>query len=421
MQTPLRRGLPRIAGGEPWPPAEAVVDLDVPETPAPETPAPAQPEPADGLSAVAVRRGLPRTTGGEAYPPVSETYIALPAAALREPEPAPEPASEPAPAAEATQQPAPVKPVAPKPATASADTPAPSRNWARWLSPAIAFGFALALAVLLARYIAGTDAGGQFIQRFDGRQPLPAGTPVGIPAWLNWAHFFNMLLMVLIIKTGLSVRSERKPEAYWAPKNNPRAKISLTLWLHLALDIAWVSLGAVFYVLLFSTGQWARIVPTSWDTFPNALSAGLQYLTLNWPEENGWVYYNALQELTYFAVVFIAAPLAIISGARMSPWWPKSWSFVSMKAARSIHFPTMIFFVVFIITHVGLVLLTGMRRNLNAMFAARGDVDPATYATDWTGTLVFLGALAVIAAAWFAARPLVVAPVARLTGTVSQR
>ena len=65
--------------------------------------------------------------------------------------------------------------------------------------------------------------------------------------------------------------------------------------------------------------------------------------------------------------------------------------------------------------------LTGMRRNLNAMFAARGDVDPATYATDWTGTLVFLGALVVIAAAWFAARPLVVAPAARLTGTVSQR
>ena len=244
---------------------------------------------------------------------------------------------------------------------------------------------------------------------------------MGLPAWLNWAHFFNMLLMVLIIKTGLSVRNERKPAAYWAPKNNPRAKISLTLWLHLTLDIAWVALGAVFYVLLFATGQWARIVPTSWDTFPNAVSAGLQYLTLNWPEDNGWVRYNALQELTYFAVVFIAAPLAIISGARMSPWWPKGWSLVSMKAARSIHFPTMIFFVVFIITHVGLVFLTGMRRNLNAMFAARGDVDPATYATDWTGTLVFLGALVVIAAAWFAARPLVVAPAARLTGTVSQR
>ncbi|TVS21629.1 cytochrome b/b6 domain-containing protein [Corynebacterium sanguinis] len=413
MQTPLRRGLPRVVGGEPWPPAGAVIDLDVPESPAPAAAQPAHDEPAEGLSAVPVRRGLPRVPGGEAYPPVSETYIALPPAALREREPAPEsepvaPAPEPKPVARATE------PV-------GAEKPVASRSWTRWLTPAIALGFAFALAVLLARYILGTDAGAQFIQRYDGRQPLPAGTPVGIPAWLNWAHFFNMLLMVLIIKTGLSVRSERKPEAYWAPKNNPRAKISLTLWLHLALDIAWVALGAVFYVLLFSTGQWARIVPTSWDTFPNALSAGLQYLTLNWPEDNGWVRYNALQELTYFAVVFIAAPLAIVSGARMSPWWPKSWSFVSMKAARSIHFPTMIFFVVFIITHVGLVFLTGMRRNLNAMFAARGDVDPATYATDWTGTLVFLGALVVIAAAWFAARPLVVAPAARLTGTVSQR
>lgn len=233
---------------------------------------------------------------------------------------------------------------------------------------------------------------------------MPEGAPVGFPAWLNWAHFFNMFLMVLIVKTGLAVRSERRPEAYWAPRGNPKAKISLTLWLHLALDIAWVILGAVFYVLLFTTGQWVRIVPMSWEVFPNAASAGLQLLSLNWPVENGWVHYNALQELTYFAVVFIAAPLAIISGARMSPWWPKGVDVVPMKAARAIHFTTMIFFVGFIITHIALVLLTGMRRNLNAMFAARDSVDPAAYASDWTGTLVFIGALAVIAVAWFAAR-----------------
>ena len=76
---------------------------------------------------------------------------------------------------------------------------------------------------------------------------------------------------------------------------------------------------------------------------------------------------------------------------------------------------------VFTVTHVALVLLTGMRRNLNAMFAARGSVDPAAYATDWTGTLVFLVALVFIALAYLAARPTVVAPVARLTGNVSNR
>ncbi|MFP3802940.1 oxidoreductase, partial [Paraburkholderia sp. SIMBA_027] len=69
--------------------------------------------------------------------------------------------------------------------------------------------------------------------------------------------------------------------------------------------------GLIFIVLLFATGQWLRIVPTNWDVFPNALSAGLQYASLNWPLENGWNNYNRLQLLTYFLTVFIAAPLAI--------------------------------------------------------------------------------------------------------------
>ena len=64
-------------------------------------------------------------------------------------------------------------------------------------------------------------------------------------------------------------------------------------------------------------------MPTSWDVFPNAVSAALQYVSLDWPTENGWVNYNGLQQLAYFATVFIAAPLAIVTGVRMSGIWPK--------------------------------------------------------------------------------------------------
>lgn len=137
----------------------------------------------------------------------------------------------------------------------------------------------------------------------------------------------------------------------------------------------------MFYVLLFATGQWMRIVPTSWDVFPNAVSAGLQYLALDWPEEHGWVYYNAPQELSYFAV----------------------------------HFPTMVFFLAFTAVHVILVAATGLRGNLNAMFAARDD------ASGWLGLILFLLAVAVTAAGWWAARPSVVTPVAQATGKVTRR
>ena len=272
-----------------------------------------------------------------------------------------------------------------------------------------------AIGVLAARWFVGTDTGADFIARYSGAQPLPESAPEGFPAWLTWSHFFNMFLMAMIIKTGLMQRREKKPEAYWAPRSRPREKISVNLWLHVVLDVAWVVLGAIFYVLLFATGQWMRIVPTSWETFPNAVSAGIQYLSLDWPNENPWVFYNSLQELSYFLVVFVASPLAIISGARMSPLWPKQWNFISMRVARALHFPTMLFFVLFVIIHVALVFTTGVRGNLNAMFAATDDP------TGWTGTILFIIAIAVIAGGWSLARPMFVAPIAARTGNVTQR
>ena len=117
-------------------------------------------------------------------------------------------------------------------------------------------------------------------------------------------------------------RHQQQPPAFYTPKKGGK-KVSIYLWLHTSLDVLWLINGVVFVVLLFVTGHWARIVPTSWEVFPNALSAMLQYLTLEWPVENGWVNYNSLQQLAYFSTVFLAAPLAIASGFRMSGLWPK--------------------------------------------------------------------------------------------------
>jgi thiosulfate reductase cytochrome b subunit len=281
------------------------------------------------------------------------------------------------------------------------------------------------VVVLAARGLMQLDGVQEFVARYPGHPSLPASAPIGVPAWLGWQHFFNAFLMVLIIRTGLTIRRETKPEAYWASARKAGKKVSLTIWFHQGLDLLWVLNGLVFFVLLFATGQWMRIVPTSWDVIPNALSAGLQYATLNWPTENGWVHYNALQMLAYFVTVFIAAPLAVVSGFRMSTVWPEGNKKLSqaypIETARKIHFPVMLYFVAFIAVHVFLVFTTGALRNLNHMYAAQGSSDPAAYAADWTGFLLFLVSLAVIAAAWFAARPLVIAPIARLFGKVSSR
>ncbi|TFD64252.1 cytochrome b/b6 domain-containing protein [Cryobacterium ruanii] len=276
---------------------------------------------------------------------------------------------------------------------------------------------ALGFAVLLAQSLRQLATVQDFISHFPGESTLPEDTPVGFPAWLSWQHFLNTLFILLIIRTGWQVRTNQRPQGFWAsrraPRGGPPQKISLTLWLHLSLDLLWVINGVLFYILLFATGQWARIVPTSWDVFPNALSASIQYASLSWPAENGWVNYNSLQLLFYFVTVFIAAPLAVASGLRMSPTWPSSNKLLSraypVTVARAVHISVLVYFVAFIIVHVTLVMATGARQNLNHMYATNsGD--------SWAGAIVFGISLGVIVAAWALAKPLFIRPVASLFG-----
>ena len=220
-----------------------------------------------------------------------------------------------------------------------------------------------------------------FLTTYPGEYPLPEGSQPGFPAWVQWQHFFNTFLIVLIIRTGLQVRTEKRPAVFWTPKwsKNGKGKISLALWFHQSLDVLWLVNGLLFIVLLFASGHWVRIVPTSWEVFPNALSAAIQYVSLDWPTENGWVNYNSLQQLAYFATVFIAAPLAVITGVRMSGFWPKNAKALNraypVEWARAVHFPVMLYFVAFIIVHVALVFATGALRNLNHMYGGSDVVE----------------------------------------------
>ena len=152
-----------------------------------------------------------------------------------------------------------------------------------------------------------------------------------------------------------------------------RHSIGLARWWHLGVDALWLLNGVVFYVLLFATGRWQRLVPTSWDVFPNALSTLVQYLSLNWPAEHGWVAYNGLQLIAYFVTVFIAAPLALITGLGMSPALSTRFKRISrifsIQTARSLHFLVLVWFLIFIVIHVTFVFTTGLLVNLNHIYA----------------------------------------------------
>lgn len=292
-----------------------------------------------------------------------------------------------------------------------------------WIVPVVIV--VVGLAVFASRWFLGSGAGQQFLDQYPGHAQPAADTPSGFPWWLQWQHFFNFFLIVLIIRAGWMVRTQTTPEAYWTrtvgprSRRNPPAKMSLYLWLHYSLGALWILNGLIFYVLLFSTGHWKRVVPTGWDVFPNAVSAGLQYLSLDWPMESAWANYNGLQLLTYFVTIFIAAPLAIITGLRMSSVWKAEWKinrYYPVTAARAIHLPVMFYFVVFIFFHVVLVFTTGMRRNLNYMFSSQSQDT-----VNWVGFWIFVVAVIIVVLGWIAARPLFMQSAAQLTGKVTKR
>lgn len=328
-----------------------------------------------------------------------------------------------APAAQATR---PSSGMAGTPGPAGAATPQkPGRPWVK---PALIIGSLVVLAALVvlgARWLRTLEPIQEFIATYDGHSTQLEAAPEGMPWWMGWQHFFNMFLMVLIIRTGLQVRTERKPPGYWtakkgsffSPKGNTPKKVSLSQWLHQVLDVLWVLNGLIFIILLVATGHWMRIVPTDWDVFPNMLSGAIQYASLDWPTENGWVHYNALQTVAYGFTVFIAAPLAILSGIRFSTWWPQNAEKLNkvypVEWARATHFPVMLYFVGFTIVHVFLVFFTGALANLNHMYTSRDVVD-------WWGLVIFLASLVVIAAAWFLTKPLFTTPIAARMGKVSK-
>jgi thiosulfate reductase cytochrome b subunit len=265
-----------------------------------------------------------------------------------------------------------------------------------------AAGVVAIMAVLFARALFEIPETASFFVTYPGDATPWADTPVGFPAWLSWTHFLSAFFLLFVIRSGLLIRGRQRPPAFVTRRASGASRLSLHTWWHLVVDTLWALNGAVYLVLLIVSGQWKRLIPASWDVLPNAVSAGLQYLSLYWPQGHGWTQYNALQLLLYGCTVFIAGPVAVIVGLRLSPVWPKSirrqTGLLGDRFARTVHWLTAVYFIGFTVVHVALVLLTGALRNLNHMYAGRDD-------ETWIGATVFAASLVVTIVAAVLLRP----------------
>jgi methionine sulfoxide reductase catalytic subunit len=264
-----------------------------------------------------------------------------------------------------------------------------------------------------------------------------ASAPHGFPGWLRLCHFLNFFFLLLLVRSGLSILMDH-PRLYfndhctpgsewirltpiqvprdrlWTAKDDARYLSPLVstpgyrhtvgiarVWHFLNVH-GFILTGLSFITLLFVTGQWQRLVPQSPGLFGQAWNTWVYYGTFHWPPEpNGFYAYNALQQLSYFVVVFGFGPLAILTGIAMSPalvnrfpWYARL--FGGRQAARSLHFLTMLSFSGFIVVHVTLVALTGLQRNLNHIVLGTDDLGP------W-GMIWGLTAIGLVVLSWVGA------------------
>jgi methionine sulfoxide reductase catalytic subunit len=86
-----------------------------------------------------------------------------------------------------------------------------------WLIP---IGFAmLVAAVAVGKGLHNMPAVQAFIQRYPGTQ-VPSGVSPGIPAWVGWTHFFNLFLMMFIIRSGIQILCDH-PRLYLSRNATP--------------------------------------------------------------------------------------------------------------------------------------------------------------------------------------------------------
>lgn len=238
------------------------------------------------------------------------------------------------------------------------------------------------------------------------------------PLWLRASHLINFVLIGMLLRSGWEIlsslprlwwRNDCAPGTEWLrftrrqlPKEEGvytslmdekslhpviglpgRENIGLGRHWHGLSVMLWVLNGIIYVGLLFGTGLWRRIIPTSWDVFGQAWESLQAYLSLQTPSIEHFQPYDALQMLGYTFVIFVLAPFMMLTGVAMAPavrarypWYVKLWG--GHQGARSLHFVGMVLMAGFVVMHVGLVFL--VHREYNLVHMVFGDVDTARYA-----------------------------------------
>jgi DMSO/TMAO reductase YedYZ molybdopterin-dependent catalytic subunit/thiosulfate reductase cytochrome b subunit len=261
---------------------------------------------------------------------------------------------------------------------------------------------------------------------------------LGFPLGIRLTHWFNALFVLLLARSGLAILAAH-PKLYWNVDSRPGSEwlrftrktmpadrlwcstdeeVSISPWLalpgghglglgrywHFLCALLWLICGLIYVVLLFTSDQWRRLVPTSWEILPDAWHTVVAYLQFHSPEAvppytyDARLPFNALQQLTYFGLIFLLTPLQIITGLGQSPsltarfpWFHRAFGKGSRQTARSLHFLGLVGFGLFLIIHLAMVLWHGFAVEMDKMVLGRSHPSGS-----WLGAGLGIGIIALI-------------------------
>ncbi len=132
--------------------------------------------------------------------------------------------------------------------------------------------------------------------------------------------------------------------------------------------------GVAYFVGAFPNGNVGKFILRRED-LPKLLPMQLYYFGLR-KDPPPFGKYNPLQKAAYTVVMFVFAPLIVLTGLALSPGMdaiaqPLTWIFGGRQFARLWHFVIMSAFLGFFGVHLTLVLSTGFWNNMRSMITGR--------------------------------------------------
>ena len=161
----------------------------------------------------------------------------------------------------------------------------------------------------------------------------------------------------------------------WATIPGPRSLATGRRW-HFFFAWLWVINGACYLLWSLASRHLQRDLAMQRRDWRGIGRSIVEHLRFHHPRGDEAARYNPLQKLAYLGVIFVLAPLAILTGLSMSPQMDSvlgGWLALigGRQSARTLHFIVMSLFVLFTVIHVLMVVYAGPLNEMRSMITGR--------------------------------------------------